>query len=108
MSNITTNFSIIRYSVQPELAQQATSLDSENYPPFIEADSVWAEISPSFYKEFADFQFFIIDSDSNRLAALSRNVPFNWDGDLQRVPTKNSVHVDFIDFRGIGALALLA
>jgi hypothetical protein len=50
-----------------------------------------------------------ISSGVLRPAAAARDKNSDHESDsFYLVPTKNLVHVDFIDFRGIGPLALLA
>ena len=65
------------YKDRPELAKNLAKYESDSYPKFIEEDPVWAKVAPAFYKEFADFQFFIVDKENDKLVAIVNNVPFN-------------------------------
>ncbi len=86
MSEASNEFTVVSYRQHPDLLYQASTLDEGNYPPFIDADPVWAKVSPSFYQEFSEFQFFVAEDGTDRLVALSRNVPFIWDGVPENLP----------------------
>jgi GNAT superfamily N-acetyltransferase len=101
MSTCSSGFEIVPYMQKPELAEQVAELGTENYPTFIEGDPVWAEVFPGFYKEFAEFQFFLVETGTGRLAAVSRNVPFYWDGVLDHLPGYHRMlQQSLVDWRG--------
>ena len=83
MSNL---LHVVPYREQPELTAKVATLEAESFPPFIESDPVWAEVTPHFYDEFADFQFFIVDDDKSSFVGVCNSVPFNWDGDPDHLP----------------------
>ena len=65
---------------------------------------VGVDLSKSVFQlSLADAKHHVVDRKRLSRAQLHRFL-----AQTKPVPTKNSVHVDFIDFRGIGALALLA
>ncbi len=79
------SFRIVPYREQPELGENVAALEAESFPRYIEEDVVWAEVSPGFYDEFADFQFFVLN-DNNQLVGMCNNVPFSWDGNPGHLP----------------------
>jgi len=79
-------FRIVAYLQQPELGENIAALEAESFPRYIEEDVVWAEVSPGFYDEFGEFQFFVMDDDKHQLAGLCNSVPFTWDGVADHLP----------------------
>ena len=77
---------ITPFSERPELLAHVADLEAESFPKFIEEDRVWADVSPHFYDEFSAFQFFVIDSSNEQLAAVCNTVPFGWNGDPAQLP----------------------
>ncbi len=94
-------FRVIPYLEQPELLKELANLEEESFPAFINDDPVWAMISPHFYKEFAAFQFFIYDDEKKKVAGMCNNVPFNWDGNPDNLPTyQGMMHTAISDWQG--------
>lgn len=84
--HMSADFVIVMYKDRPELAENLAEYESDSYPKFIEEDPVWAQVAPAFYKEFADFQFFIVDKANDKLVAIVNNVPFTWDDNPDHLP----------------------
>ncbi|NIB38404.1 hypothetical protein HBA55_02345 [Pseudomaricurvus alkylphenolicus] len=87
-------FRIVPYREHPQYVSQALSFEAESFPKYIEEDAVWADISPHFYDEFADFQFFVVDETNHQLVGVCNCVPFNWSGDPDQLPSYHQMLTD--------------
>lgn len=80
-------FQIVPYREKPEYLEELSNLEEESFPAFINDDPVWNRVAPHFYKEFAEFQFFVVDTEKDKVVGLCNNVPFNWDGNPGHLPS---------------------
>ena len=79
-------FRIVPYREHPSLVDQIANFETDAYPPYIDQDPVWADIAPHFYDEFANFQFFIVDDENDKMVGACNNVAFGWDGNAEHLP----------------------
>ena len=100
------SFEIVMHAERPDLADTSIAFDGENYPAFIEEDAVWHEVSPSFYEEFSELQFFVVDKAAEgTLVASVRNVAFDWSGVPDDLPGYHDMLRGAVAMRRLGSVA---
>jgi hypothetical protein len=70
---------------RPDLRAASQPVIGEAWPEFMTHDTIWAEYEHLLWKEFAEFQFVMVDDDDN-IVADGHAIPFVWDGDAAHLP----------------------
>ncbi len=79
-------FKFISPSDLDDYRDQAGDISDVSWPEFMLHDPVantnWHEL----FDRFNDFQFALLDSEKNRMAAMGNSLPFHWDYPVQDLP----------------------
>jgi GNAT superfamily N-acetyltransferase len=82
----TQRFQLITPGDLPDYEDQADEIAFASWPEFMLNDDVanrnWHEL----FDRFGDYQFAMLDPESNRMAAMANSVPFYWDQPLEDLP----------------------
>jgi GNAT superfamily N-acetyltransferase len=70
---------------RPDLKADLLAADHDAYPAFL-MHSAFADVWPSVYDEFPDYQFALLDDCSGAVLAHGNSVPFHWDGNVASLP----------------------
>jgi len=57
-----------------------------SWPEFMLQDPVAAENWHELYERFGGFQFALMDTEANRMAAMGNSLPFHWDHPIEELP----------------------
>jgi GNAT superfamily N-acetyltransferase len=58
----------------------------DSWPEFMLHDSIADENWHELFDRFSEYQFALLDSESNRMAAMANSLPFFWDHPLEELP----------------------
>lgn len=82
----TQRFQLITPRDLPDYEDRADEIAVASWPEFMLHDDVanrhWHEL----FDRFEDYQFAMLDAESNRMAAMANSVPFCWDQPLEELP----------------------
>jgi hypothetical protein len=78
-------FRVVTVAQQPDLEAVLVAADRDAYPPFL-MHSAFADLWPSIYEEFPEYQFALLDSQTDTVLAHGNSVPFRWDGNVASLP----------------------
>jgi hypothetical protein len=70
---------------RPDLRAASEAVISGAWPEFMTHDAIWAEHAHFLWEAFPEFQFVIVDDDSD-VVAVGHAIPFVWDGDATHLP----------------------
>ncbi|MCK4979618.1 MAG: GNAT family N-acetyltransferase [Candidatus Delongbacteria bacterium] len=74
---------------RPDLVTSGDEIVVANWPEFMLHDEIASEYFPKLYKEFPEFQFWLIDeSNDNKIVGIGNSIPLFFDGDLKDLPEK--------------------
>ncbi len=79
------NYHIITATANPGLVNDATRLIDKEWPEFMLHDPV-ADLLADCYKKLPDYQFILIEGDSNEPLALGNSIPLDWQSDFDDLP----------------------
>lgn len=65
---------------------RAADISEASWPEFMLHDSIANENWHELFDRFADYQFALLDTDKNRMAAMGNSLPFHWDQPLEELP----------------------
>jgi hypothetical protein len=86
-------FRAVTLAERPELRADLLAADHAAYPAFL-MHSAFADVWPSVYEEFPDYQFALLDDSSGALVAHGNSVPFHWDGSVASLPDSATALVE--------------
>ena len=84
----TTRFQLIKPGDLPDYRDQAADLSVAFWPEFMLHDPVANENWHELFDRFNEYQFGLLDTQDNRLAAVGNSLPFRWDRPLEELPER--------------------
>lgn len=84
----TARFQFIRPHDLPDYRDRAGDIAEASWPEFMLHDSVADENWHELFDRFSDYQFALMDTQTNRMAAMGNSLPFHWDDDISELPEK--------------------
>lgn len=66
--------------------ERAGEISDASWPEFMLHDPIANERWHELFDRFAEYQFALLDAETNRMAAMSNSLPFYWDKDLSELP----------------------
>lgn len=82
----TNRFKIIFPNDLPDYRRQAGQIAEASWPEFMLHDPIADEHWHELFDRFNDYQFAMLDTENNRMAAMGNSVPFFWDRPLEELP----------------------
>lgn len=82
----TSQFQIIRPNDLPDYRAKAGDIADVSWPEFMHHDPVANEHWHELFDRFNEYQFALLDPQTNRMAAMANSVPFCWDKPLEELP----------------------
>ena len=79
-------YKIITPSDLPDYHNQANEIAGASWPEFMLHDPVADEYWHELFDRFADYQFALLDTETNRMAAMANSLTFRWDQALEELP----------------------
>ena len=64
----------------------ANEIAGASWPEFMLHDPVADEHWYELFDRFEEYQFALMDTETNRMAAMGNSMPFHWDGPLEELP----------------------
>lgn len=86
-------FRVATVAQEPDLEAVLVAADRAAYPTFL-MHSAFADLWPSIYEEFPEYQFALLDSQSDVVLAHGNSVPFRWDGSVASLPDSATALAD--------------
>lgn len=65
---------------------RAGDIGVASWPEFMMHDSVANEHWHELFERFSEYQFGLLDTEHNRMAAMGNSLPFHWDQDVSELP----------------------
>jgi hypothetical protein len=84
---------LVTVAQQPDLVPVLVAADRVAYPTFLR-HSAFADLWPGVYEEFPEYQFALVDSQSDVVLAHGNSVPFRWDGSVASLPDSATALAD--------------
>ena len=66
--------------------EQAGDIAEASWPEFMLHDPVADENWHELFERFNEYQFALLDTENNRMAAMGNSLPFHWDSPLEELP----------------------
>src|SRR5829696_3598990 len=82
----TSRFQFIKPNDLPDYRDRAADLSEASWPEFMLNDPVAGENWHELYDRFNEYQFGLLDTQSQRLVAIGNSLPFYWDQPLEDLP----------------------
>jgi len=82
----TTRFQIITPNDLPDYRDRAGDIAAASWPEFMMHDAVANEYWHELLDRFSEYQFALLDTETNRMAAMGNSLPFHWDEELSALP----------------------
>ena len=79
-------FQLITPNDLEDYRQQAGDIAEASWPLFMLQDPIAGEHWHELFDRFVEYQFALLDTESNRMAAMANSVPFYWDQPLEELP----------------------
>ena len=79
-------FKIITPNDLEDYRDRAGDLSEVCWPEFMLHDTVANESWHELFDRFSEYQFAMLDVETNRMAAMGNSLPFRWDKDLSELP----------------------
>jgi GNAT superfamily N-acetyltransferase len=79
-------FQIITPNDLDDYRDRAGEIAVASWPEFMMHDPIANENWHELFDRFSDFQFAMLDTESNRMAAMGNSLPFLWDKELSDLP----------------------
>jgi hypothetical protein len=81
-----TALTLVTAAERPELATEMLSLGASPWPEFLGHDAVVNALWRFLYELAPDYQFGLLDEQTNSLAAMGNCIPIRWDGNPDTLP----------------------
>jgi GNAT superfamily N-acetyltransferase len=81
-----TRFRIIKPDELLDYRHQANDISEVSWPEFMLNDPIANENWHELFDLFLDYQFALLDTQTNRMAAMGNSLPFHWDKDVSELP----------------------
>jgi GNAT superfamily N-acetyltransferase len=82
----TSRYEIITPNNLDDYRERAGEIANASWPEFMMNDPVANENWHELFDRFNEFQFALLDTETNRMAAMGNSLPFHWDNDLSELP----------------------
>lgn len=82
----TSRFQIVSSKDLPDYRDQAGDISEASWPEFMLNDPIANENWHELFDRFSDYQFALLDTETNRMAAMGNSLPFHWDEPLEALP----------------------
>lgn len=82
----TSRFQIITPSDLANYHDRANEIAEASWPEFMLHDPVADEYWHELFDRFDEYQFALLDTETNRMAAMGNSLPFRWEKDLSELP----------------------
>lgn len=82
----TTRFQIIAPGDLADYRERAGEIAEASWPEFMLHDPVADEHWHELFDRFSEYQFALLDTETDRMAAMANSVPFYWEADLSELP----------------------
>jgi hypothetical protein len=79
-------FQIITPSDLEDYRDRAGEITEASWPEFMLHDPIANENWHELFDRFMDYQFALLDTEKNRMAAMANSLPFYWDKPLEQLP----------------------
>jgi len=79
-------FQIITPNDLEDYRDQAGNLSEVCWPEFMLHDPIANENWHELFDRFEEYQFALLDTETNRMAAMGNSLPFHWDQSLEELP----------------------
>ena len=79
-------FQIITPNDLPDYRDRAADISEASWPEFMLNDPIANENWHELFDRFNDYQFAMLDTEANRMAAMGNSLPFHWDQPLEALP----------------------
>ena len=79
-------FQIITPNNLDDYRDRANEIAEASWPEFMMHDPIANENWHELFDRFGDYQFAMLDTESNRMAAMGNSLPFHWDKELSDLP----------------------
>ena len=82
----TARFQLVTPNGLQNYDEQADGIANASWPEFMLHDAVANENWHELFDRFEEYQFALLDTETNRMAAMANSLPFHWDKDLSELP----------------------
>lgn len=82
----TNRFKFIQPNDLDDYQDRAYQIGVASWPEFMMHDPIADENWHELFDRFVDYQFAMLDTETNRMAAMGNSLPFHWDRDLSELP----------------------
>jgi len=79
-------FQLITPNDLDDYLDSANEIAESSWPEFMMHDPVANENWHELFDRFSDYQFAMLDTETNRMAAMGNSLPFHWEKDLSELP----------------------
>src|SRR5687768_4737854 len=79
-------FQIITPNSLADYRDRANEIAEASWPEFMLHDPIADEYWHELFDRFIEYQFALLDTETNRMAAMGNSLPFHWDKDLSELP----------------------
>ena len=79
-------FQLITPNDLEDYDDQADVIANASWPEFMLHDSVANKNWHELFDRFEEYHFALLDTETNRMAAMGNSLPFRWDKDLSELP----------------------
>ena len=84
----TTRFQFIKPPDLPDYRDRAGDLAEVSWPEFMLHDPIANENWHELFDRFSEFQFALMDTETDCMAAMGNSLPFRWEHDISELPEK--------------------
>jgi hypothetical protein len=84
----TSRFQLIRPGDLPDYRDRAGDIAEASWPEFMLHDPIANENWHELFDRFSEYQFALLDKETDRMAAMGNSLPFHWEKDLSELPEK--------------------
>ena len=82
----TSRFQRIKPGDLPDYRDRAGDISEASWPEFMMHDPIANENWHELFDRFSEYQFALMDTETNRMAAMANGLPFRWDQDISELP----------------------
>ncbi len=82
----TSRFKIISPADLADYRERAGEISSASWPEFMLHDPIANENWHELFDRFSEYQFALLDTEADRMAAMANSLPFCWDRPLEELP----------------------
>ena len=82
----TSRFQFIKPGDLPDYRARAGDIAEASWPEFMLHDAVANEYWHELFDRFSDYQFALMDTEKDRMAAMGNSLPFYWDKEIAELP----------------------